>query len=337
MPAPCIALDAFGGDSCPQVELHAAVAAARAGIEILLVGEAARLETQLAAVPDLDPEARARIRVRHASGRIEMSDRATEAVRAKSDASMPVAFDAVVAGDASAVVSAGHSGAMLACGLVKFGRIAAVDRPAIATVLPRLKGRGLMLDVGANVDCRPEHLVQFAAMGSAFARIELGIELPTLGLLSNGTELSKGTALTRATDEALRAMPSHDFEYVGYVEGTGLLSSEVDVIVTDGFSGNVALKVLEGSVAALGEAVGPDLLPEALRRHFDVERYGGAPLLGVNGVAVIAHGSSSPRALFHAIKLAKHFVERDLTGALRETVARHGPADQAARSGVFPR
>ena len=337
MPSPRIALDAFGADDCPSVELQAAVEAARAGFEILLVGDPEPLRAGLETLFAVDRTGAERIRIRAASERIEMQDKPATAVRGKSQASMPVAFDAVTEGEADAVVSAGHSGAMLACGLFKFGRLPGVDRPAIATALPRLEGHGVLLDVGANVDCRPEHLVQFAAMGAAFARVEFALETPRLGLLSNGTETGKGTSLTRATDEALRGMPSTDFEYVGYVEGSGLLGGEIDVVVTDGFSGNVALKVLEGSISTFAEALGPENLPEGLRARFDAENYGGAPLLGVNGVAVIAHGASTPTALVNAIKLAHHFVERDLTRALGDAIARHANTEEAARSGLFSR
>jgi glycerol-3-phosphate acyltransferase PlsX len=317
--------------------LHAAEAAARAGFEILLVGEERLLRRRIERQLDDDPEALGRISLKPASGRIEMGDKAAQAIRGKAGASMPIAFDAVVAGEADAVVSAGHSGAMLACGLFKFGRINGVDRPAIAAALPRAEGRGVLLDVGANVECRPEHLIQFAAMGSAYARIELGRERPRVGLLSNGTESGKGTSLTRAADEALRGMPSTQFDYRGYVEGGTLLRDEVDVVVTDGFSGNVALKVLEGTALSFAEAVGPDLLTPALQRHFRPDSYGGAPLLGVNGVAVIAHGASTQTALFNAIKLAAHFVAGDLTGALRDAIARHASTEEAARSGLFSR
>lgn len=339
MPAPRIALDAFGGDDCPAVELQAAAAAARAGFDILLVGEEAELSAGLLELLDAEHEAEvlARISFLQASGRIEMDDKASQAIRGKAKASMPIAFDAVLQGHADAVVSAGNSGAMLVCGLCKFGRLEGVDRPAIAATLPRRGAKGVLLDVGANVECRPEHLVQFAAMGAAFAGVELGIERPRVGLLSNGSETKKGTALTRSTDEALRGMPSADFDYVGYVEGSSLLRDQADVIVTDGFTGNVALKVLEGAALGFAEAVGPDLLPPALARHFDADTYGGAPLLGVNGVVVLAHGASTQRALLNAIKLARHFVTRDLTGVLRNAIARHASTEEAARSGLFSR
>ncbi len=333
MSAPRIALDAHGSEAGSRVELQAAQALHQGGLGLVLVGdrsvlekEAAELGLALEGVEWVD-----------APERITMADSPGRAVRRKSRASMPVAFDLVREGKADAVLSAGNSGAMLACGLFKLGRLPGVDRPAIVTALPRPRGFGVLLDVGANIDCRTAHFVQFAAMGAAYARLELGRERPTVAILSNGAESSKGTALTRAANEALAASAHDDFEYIGYVEGNGLFDPRADVIVTDGFTGNVVLKVLEGGIALFSDWLDDDARAGSLRSRFDAEAYGGAPLLGVNGVAVIAHGASNTRALVNAGKLAAHFVREGLTAALSDAIARHALDSEAARSGQFQR
>jgi glycerol-3-phosphate acyltransferase PlsX len=338
-----IALDAFGGDHCPRAEVEGALIAAREGHAIVLVGDRAPLEGilgQLGASPELP------LRVHHAADAITMEDSPAKAVRQKPDASMPVCFDLVKRGEATAVVSAGNSGAMLACGLFKFGRIKGVERPAICTRLPNENGYFQLLDAGANIECRPVHLGQFAVMGAVYHAIVSGIARPRVGVLSNGTEEGKGTDLTRAVDRVLRQTSDPSFQYVGYVEGS-IFRGACDVAVADGFTGNIALKIAEAAgallVTILRQEVGKSLrvkLGGALmkpafaraRRESHPDHYGGAPLLGVKELAIICHGSSSPRTIATAIGQAAHLVQKSLGPALAAAVAAAEPLFEAARA-----
>ncbi|WP_155877680.1 phosphate acyltransferase PlsX [Desulfuromonas sp. AOP6] len=312
-----VAVDAMGGDNAPQVEVEGAVAAARKfGISIILVGDSDRLKSELGkySTEDLD------IRIQQASEVVGMSDSASDAVRKKKDSSIRVAFNLIKNGEASAVVSAGNSGATMAAGMFVLKRIGGIDRPAIATIVPNLSDQTLVLDVGGNVDCKPQHLAQFALMGEVYCRSVLGKERPRVGLLSNGEEEKKGNELSREAHRLLRTAP---FNYVGNVEGRDIYNGKTDVVVCDGFVGNVVLKVSEGLV----EAVGTMLKKEMSRRFFakigfllakpafrafkkkvDYAEYGGAPLLGIDGVGMICHGGSSPRAIMNAINMAREAV-----------------------------
>lgn len=342
-----IALDAFGGDACPGPEIDGAIAAARRDVHVILVGDEAKLAAALKERGGIDGLP---ISIRHAPDVITMSDEPGKAIRNKPEASMPVCFDLVKAGEADAAMSAGNSGAMLACGLFKYRRIKGVDRPALVTSLPtRAHDWTTVLDVGANVECRPINLVQFAVMGSVYARFKHGKDHPRVGLLSNGTESSKGTELTRVVDGLMR---QHDFcdglEYVGYVEGDGLYSGEVDVIVTDGFSGNVALKIAEATGRLIGgwlkdaimdgsiaSKLGALLMRSAfseLRAMLDPDTYGAAPLLGVQGVAFICHGGSSPAAIGRSLELAARSVHDDLAGGLKAALDQAAPLFDAAKA-----
>ena len=346
-----IALDAFGGDNCPDVEVKAAVQAGREGIPVLLVGDRDKLAAALARVDihGIGPDGLVPglpLRIHHASEVITMDDTPSKVVRSKTDASMPVCFDLVKQGKARAVVSAGNSGAMLACGLLKFGRLKGIDRPAIVSSIPRIGGQCVLLDMGANVDCKPINLVQFAVLGAIFARTSHGIARARVGVLSNGTEDGKGTELTRAAHRALGASPSPDFSYIGYVEGKDIFRDTCDVVVTDGFTGNVALKVIEATAVAFAaqlraaveerplSKVGALLMRPALalfKSRLDPDSYGGAPLLGVDGVSIISHGGASPTALYNGIRLAGQYAARDLTPALRTAVAAHQDLFAAAK------
>jgi phosphate acyltransferase len=327
-----IALDAMGGDHAPGVEVEGAIAAARTGcLRVLLVGDRPTLESELGRRGARDLP----IEVRHASQVITMRDSPSLAVRRKTDASMRVAADLVKSGEAQAVVSAGNSGAMMACGLFVLRRLPGVDRPAILTTFPaRGGGQAALLDMGANVDCRPLHLVQFAVMGAAFARRVHDKPRPRVGVLANGAEEHKGTDLTRATNELLRGGQA-GFEYVGYVEGRDVFSGDVDVVVCDGFSGNLVLKVTEGAVetlvAFLRDAIGATLVSRLLalglapafrrfKQRMDYAEQGGAPLLGVQGTAVICHGGSSAKAIKNALLRAGQVVDSDLCGAVRAAI-----------------
>lgn len=310
---PVVAVDAMGGDNSPRYEVDGAVKAARRWqIPVVLVGQSEIVAEELAKhdTQGLD------IRIEHASEVVGMQDSASDAVRKKKDSSIRVSFNMVKEGRANAVVSTGNSGATMAAGMFVLKRIPGIDRPAIATLVPNLEDQTLVLDVGGNVDCKPPHLVQFALMGSVYVAQMLGKATPRIGLLSNGSEESKGNELTREANQILKRT---SLNYVGYTEGRDIYNANVDVVVCDGFVGNVVLKVSEG----LAEAIGAILREEfssrflsklgyllarpalkAFKKKVDYAEYGGAPLLGVQGTAMICHGSSNPQAIMNAIKMA---------------------------------
>jgi glycerol-3-phosphate acyltransferase PlsX len=331
----------MGADAAPRVEVEGVLAAAReTDLEIVLVGDEARLRPLLDAA---GPQGRERIEVRHAPEVIGMHDPPSIAVKQKKQSSMRVCFDLVKAGEADAVVSAGNSGAMMACGLFVLGRLAGVERPAILTTFPTQTGQCALLDMGANVDPRPMVLAQFAVLGSVFARLSHRKGRPRVGLLSNGAEEHKGTLLTRGTHQLLSRAEGPDrraeFDYLGYVEGRDIFKGEVDVIVTDGFTGNVLLKGLEGLVEAVFQMVrtevargawfeklGAYLMRPALRRfkrRTDYAETGGAPLVGVEGVALICHGGSDAKAIKNAVLVAREFAQMEFRQELTKAVAAH--------------
>lgn len=328
-----VALDAMGGDRAPAVIVDGAVDACRAGDgPVWLVGDEERIAAEL----ERHDTSGLPIEVRHAAQVIGMAENPGRAARTKRDSSMHVGFGLVKSREACAFVSAGNSGAMMAVGLLTLRRIPRCDRPAIATTLPTRDGHSVVLDLGANVECRASHLVQFALMGAAYATVELGITRPTVGLLSNGSEPSKGTETLR---EAHRLLNMTDLRYLGYVEGRGLPLGEADVVVTDGFVGNVVLKLSEGIALALIErvrrqlegdwlgALGAPLFKRAMRRlrdELDWESVGGAPLLGLDGIGLVAHGASSPRAVANAIRRARGYHRVNLVGALRSALEKSG-------------
>jgi glycerol-3-phosphate acyltransferase PlsX len=315
----------MGGDSAPAYEVAGAVMAARQWqIPVVLVGQQPVIELELANhnIQGLDVD------IVQASEVVGMHDSASDAVRKKKDSSIRVAFDLIKAGRANAVVSTGNSGATMAAGMFVLKRIPGIDRPAIATVVPTLKDQSIILDVGGNVDCKPPHLVQFSLMGSIYTTQMLGKTSPRVGLLSNGEEESKGNELTREANQQLKKTA---LNYVGYIEGRDIYNGHADVIVCDGFVGNVVLKVSEG----LAEAIGLMLKQEfssrfmsrfgyllakpalkAFRKKVDYAEYGGAPLLGIQGTAMICHGSSSPRAIMNAIKMAYDYEVRQVNKEL---------------------
>jgi len=336
---PRIAVDAMGSDAAPRVEVEGVVAALRArrGIDVVLVGDEDRLRAELKA----QGAEGARISVRHAPEVITMDDAPSMAVKQKKKSSMRVCFDLVKSGEADAVVSAGNSGAMMACGLFVLGRLPGVERPAIVTTFPTRAGECALLDMGANVDPKPAVLAQFAVLGSVYARLLHGKARPKVGLLSNGSEEHKGTPLTREAHQILARVPpgDADFSYVGYVEGRDIFRGQVDVVVTDGFTGNVVLKSVEGAAEVILDMVreevarsgllsklGAALMTGALKRlrkRTDYAEHGGAPLLGVDGVALICHGGSSAVALKNAVFVADRFAQMGLRKELTEAVARH--------------
>ncbi len=311
-----VAVDAMGGDKAPEMVVQGAVEVADAlGIYVTLVGDREAISDVLCSYSPAD-----HITVHHCEDVVGMDESPLKAVRQKNDASIRVAFDLVKKGHADAVVSAGNSGATLAAGILTLGRMEGVDRPAIAGILPAEKGPVILIDVGANVDCRPTYLFQFGVMANAFASSYLGMENPKIGLLSIGEEGGKGNEQVRLARKLLEKSP---LNFVGNVEGRDIFSGDVEIIVCDGFVGNVALKLSEGMAKAVtgmlemgltGTLSGRAALLfgrrsfENIRRKLDYEEYGGAPLLGINGVGIICHGGSSSRAIKNAIKMAALYV-----------------------------
>ncbi|MCB9549833.1 MAG: phosphate acyltransferase PlsX [Myxococcales bacterium] len=333
-----VALDAMGGDRAPDVVVAGALLACSRGLgPITLVGDAARIE---ACLQRLGPGGAA-VDVVHAAEAIGMAEHPGRAARAKRQSSMHVGFGRVRQGEACAFVSAGNSGAMMAVGLMELRRLPGCDRPAIASAMPSAAGPVVLLDMGANVDCRASHLVQFALMGAAYAAATLGKERPTVGLLSNGTEPSKGTETLR---EAHRLLSEADLRYIGYIEGRALPRGEADVVVTDGFVGNVVLKLSEGIAVTLGEllreelkgdwlgGLGAALMKRALRRlrdRFDWTKIGGAPLLGLDGLALVAHGASTAEAIAAAVQRARDHAALGLVDRVRSALsAAEVPSDR---------
>jgi phosphate acyltransferase len=321
---PRIAVDAMGGDRGPDEVVAGALAARSNELTPILYGDAGT-----------DPKG---LELVETHGVVEMDDKPAEAVRAKPDSSLVRSVAAVREGAADAVVSAGNTGAMLAAGLLELRRIPGVLRPAIAVPIPAANGPSVLLDSGANADARPEHLLQFATMGAVFAEEILGIANPTVRLLSIGEEAEKGNQLTL---EAHELLVSSGLNFQGNCEGRDILAGAADVVVTDGFTGNVVLKTLEGTIRTLLEGLRAEITSTTrgklggllirpasrrLRGRLDPDTYGGAYLLGLRGLAVIAHGNSSARALENAIRLAARGVEKDVVGRL---TARLGQDQQA--------
>jgi len=320
-----VAVDALGGDYAPRHTVDGALAAVRHfDLGVALVGPSATLDAELARHPDVD---RARVRIVDAPDLIAMEESPARALRRKPGATIKIAAELVARGEAAALFSAGHTGATVIAAHGAFGMLDGVDRPALAATIPTRGRPAVLLDVGASVECRPAHLLQFAVMGSMYARLAFGIESPRVGVLSIGEEETKGNDLTR---EAHRLLKASSLPFVGNVEARRVYSGEADVIVCDGFTGNVALKISEGVVdmveTLLGEElsstitmrVGSLLTRRALRRfrrRVDYSEYGGAPLLGVNGVAIVGHGRSSVKAVRNAVAMAyrlaaSRFIER---------------------------
>jgi glycerol-3-phosphate acyltransferase PlsX len=312
-----IAVDAMGGDQAPAEIVAGAVEAARAGSDVTLYGP-----------PGLDTHG---LPLVHAADTIDMAEKPAEAVRAKPDSSLVAAVRGVADGDADVALSAGNTGAVLAAGLLHLRRLPGVLRPAIAVPLPARHGPSVLLDAGANADARPEHLLQFAHMGAVFSEEILEVRNPEVRLLSIGEEDEKGNQLTLEANALLRA--ADDLNFAGNAESRELLRGAADVIVTDGFTGNVALKLLEGTIKELLDALREEVYATAhgrlggllirpaarrLRTRLDPDTYGGAYLLGLKGLAVIAHGNSGRRAIANAITLAARGVEHRIVDRLAE-------------------
>ncbi len=330
--ASVIALDAMGSDRAPKPEIEGAIQAARQhGIGILLVGPQNTLNAELkrySAASELP------IQVVHASEIIAMDEKAVQAVRAKRDSSIRVGLRLVRDGKAAGFVTAGNTGAAMATAKLVLGMLPGVERPALAAVFPTAQGTAAsLLDVGANVDCKPENLEQFAIMGDIYFRSMFGTRRPRVGLLSIGEEEGKGNELTREAFQLLKQLP---LNFVGNVEGRDLYNGHVDVIVADGFVGNVALKISEGVAnlvrytlketlkATITRQVGYLLSRSAFsdfKKRLDHTEYGGAPLLGVKGVCFITHGSSNANAIKNAVRVAAEFAERNINTKIEKELA----------------
>ena len=325
-----IAVDAMGGDHAPQINVDGAVAAYREyGISSLLVGRSRELSSLLADSGYRGPE----IEIVEASEVVTMADPATAAIRRKRNSSIRVAADCVRDGRAEGLVSAGHTGAAMVAAKMVIGTIEGVDRPALAAVLPNLTGHCLLLDVGANPDAKPQHFKEFSVMGSIYAQLVFGKKAPAIGLMSIGEEESKGSDRSR---EAFKALKETGLNFAGNVEGRDVFTGKVDVVVTDGFTGNVILKVSE-SLAEMVESllreeikrtlkasVGFLLSRSAFRRfkmRLDYSEYGGAPLLGLKGCVIICHGRSTAKAVKNAIRLAAEFSRQRLAQKIQSSIA----------------
>ena len=331
---PRIVVDAMGGDNAPhEIVAGAVMAANELGVELTLVGDSDAIRAELGKAPG-NPE----MRIVHASQVVTMEDHATDALKAKPDSSIAVGLRLVRSGQADAFVTAGNTGAAMAAALLTLGRVRGISRPALATVFPTGDNTlTMLLDVGANADCRPIQLVQFAHMGAAYMERMFNVPKPRVGLVSIGEEDTKGNQLVLEVNQSLR---QSKLNFIGNVEGTDLTKGACDVAVMDGFTGNVVIKTAEGMAELMfselrkaveltpwNRAAGLVLMSELrkVRRRLDYREYGGAQLLGVQGVTVIAHGRSNSRAIFNAIKAARDGVQHGVIDMIRE-VAREIPA-----------
>lgn len=327
-----IAVDAMGGDYAPAAVVEGSIKAAEElDVPVVLVGDRDRIEAELKKHNCDNPN----ISIKHASEVVGMDESPAQAIRKKKDSSLKVCFDLVKSGEANAVVSAGNSGAAMAAGMFVFKRIKGVDRPAIAVSVPTMKDQAVLLDVGGNVDCKPMHLLQFAVMGEVYARYVIKKERPRVGLLSNGEEEGKGNELTRETNALIKKT---SLNYIGYVEGRDIYNGDVDVVVTDGFVGNIVLKLSEGLVEAVTAMLKHEIMATVpakigyllakgafrnLKKKIDYAEYGGAPLLGINGICIISHGRSNPKAIKNAVLKAYEYARGRVNTHLMEEIEKN--------------
>jgi glycerol-3-phosphate acyltransferase PlsX len=327
-----IVVDAMGGDRAPGIVVEGAVQAARdLGLEVILVGQRGAIQAEMS----LYDTAGLPLTVHHASQVIEMDEHPAAAVKAKKDSSMIVGMDLVRRGEGDAFFTAGNSGGALAAALFRLGRIRGIKRPALSTVFPSQTPQGycFLLDIGANADCKPEYLVQFALMGSIYAERVLGVPHPRVAIVSNGEEEGKGNQLVQDTTPLLK---NSGLNFTGNAEGKDIVWGLADVIVTDGFTGNVVIKLAEGvskllldvlkeeimsrSVAKVGAVLAKPAF-DAVQRRLDYREYGGAPLLGVDGVVIVGHGRSDAKAIRNAIRVAAQTVENGVLEAIKQGLA----------------
>lgn len=326
-----IALDAMGGDFAPQETVLGAIAACREfGAEVILVG----IESEIRKEVNQQQISGLKLEIHHSSEVIAMDEHPANAVKQKKDSSLVIANRLVKEGKADAVISAGNTGAAMAASLLILGRISGIKRPAIASLMPTKTGVSIVLDAGANADCEPENLLEFALMGSAYAEQILGMPNPRIGLLSIGEEETKGNKLTI---EAHQLLKSSNLNFIGNIEGRDVHRGACEVIVCDGFTGNVVLKLSEGlgsvvlswlkkaMTANAFSMAGGLLMKGSLKKilsRMDPAEYGGMPLLGLNGISLIGHGSSKAKAIKNAIRAAMKAVDQDIVGKISQTVAK---------------
>ncbi len=329
-----IAVDAMGGDLAPAVVVDGAVQAAREwGVEVVLVGQRGPIQAEL----EKHDTANLPLTLQHASEVIEMHEHPAAAVRAKKDSSMIVGMEMVKQREADAFLTAGNSGGALAAALFRLGRIRGVKRPALSTVFPSQTPQGFcfLLDIGANTDCKPEYLLQFALMGSVYAERVLGVPNPRVAIVSNGEEEGKGNQLVQETVPLLKASP---LNFVGNAEGKDIIRGLADVIVTDGFTGNVIIKLAEGVSRFLMDLLKENLTARSMskvgamlakpafddvRSRLDYREYGGAPLLGIDGVVIVGHGRSDALAIKNAVRVTAHTVENSVLEAIKQGLAQY--------------
>jgi glycerol-3-phosphate acyltransferase PlsX len=328
-----IALDGMGGDNAPRVAVEAAVWAAREyGVELVLVGQKEVLERELAKHDTSGLE----LPILHASEVIGMEDEPAIAAKAKQDSSMVVGMDLVKNGEADAFFSAGNTGGVMAAALFRLGRIPGIKRPALTTHYPTIRGHCVVLDIGANTDCKPEWLLQFGIMGSAYAEAALGIREPRVGIVSNGEEEGKGSILVKEAYQLLKDSP---LNFIGNVEGKDIPAGLADVVVTDGLTGNVIIKLSEGLTKFLTGVIEKEIKSSAVtaiggvlarpafgrtRRVLDYAEIGGAPLLGVDGVVFVGHGRSNAKAIKNGIGGAQRVVAGRMLDVIAERLAELG-------------
>ena len=328
-----IAVDAMGGDNAPHAIVAGAVQAAKEyGVGIILVGIEQSIQAELKKHPHTQSLP---IEIQNATEVVDMLDSPVTVFRRKKDSSIRVANELVKSGEAVAVISAGHSGAAMATSLFVLGSLEGVERPAIATFMPTMKGTSIILDVGANVDCKPNHLLQFAIMGEVYAKYVLKNPNPRVGLLSIGEEATKGNELTK---EAFKLLTETSLNFIGNVEGRDVMSGNADVVVCDGFIGNVVLKLSEAVAEAIGlmirENIGDNLIKKlgyfmmrpvfrALKRRVDYAEYGGMPLIGINGISIISHGRSSAQAIKNAIRVAAELAKSEAIRHIHEDIEKN--------------
>lgn len=326
-----VALDAMGGDFAPAVNVEGAIEAARENrsIRVILVGDESAISREL---KDRKYPSD-RITIQPASEVVTMAESPSIAIRKKKNSSIHVGVKLVQSGEADGFVSAGHSGVVMATSLLFLGKAKGVDRPAIATVMPAIKGAFILLDVGATVDCKPENLLQFALMGNTYCRMIMGKKNPRVALLSIGEEDIKGNEMTK---EAFKLIEKTDVKFIRNIEGKDIFTGKADVIVCDGFTGNITLKVSEGLAEAIlkmlkkevssisAGKIGYLLIKPAIRnfkKRTDYDEYGGAPLLGINGTSIISHGRSSAKAIKNAVTVASSISEKKVHEAIATAIA----------------
>lgn len=335
-----IAVDAMGGDFAPEVNILGAYELVQdIEVEVILVGDEKKIKSFL---PE-KKETKGLISVIPADDAIQMDENISSALRRK-NTSMRKAVELVKTGKADAVISAGHSGAMMALSFLLLGKLPNVERPAIATVMPCLKGHFILLDAGANVDCKPEHLVQFAFMGEAYHKALFNSQSPRIALLSIGEEGSKGNELTK---EAFKLLSSSKLNFIGNIEGKDIFFGQADVVVCDGFVGNIVLKVGEGLAEALMKMLKREIADiitgklgymmikpaiKSFRKKVDYSEYGGALLLGINGTSIICHGRSSAKAIKNAIKVAIEMVKKQIHTRISESLNQTEEKDESQNS-----